>query len=149
MPLYKANKPTILNAGSGTDSLTSNATLWIGDHLQKGLSGSEGSRDIKIIGDWTITAVRLSQRSNGSATGANAGVAIPLNLKNRTTGTTYTNLLTFTANSGTLDNQIATGLNIPILDGHLISFYITVPNYTGVGGTDPAGWTSVINIYMV
>ena len=149
MPLFRQNKPTIKVAGCGSETLTSTNTFWMGDHLQRGLSGSEGSRDIKIIGDWTITAIRLSQRSQVVATGTNANTAIALNLKNRTSGTTYTSLVSFSANSQTPDNQTVASLNIPILDGQSISFSFTAPNYTGVGGTDPTGWTAMIDIYMI
>jgi hypothetical protein len=149
MPLYRQHKPTIKVAGCGSETLTSGTLWWMGDHLQRGLNTSEGQRDIKIIGNWIITGIRLSQRSQVAATGSNAGVAIPLNLKNRSSGTLYASLLSFTANSTVLNEQIASGLNIPVLDGQLISFYFTDPNYTGVGGTDPTGWTAMIDIYMI
>jgi hypothetical protein len=149
MPLFRQRKPSIKVAGCGGETLTSTNTFWLGDHLPRGITTVEGSRDIKIIGDWTITALRLSQRSQVVATGTNANTAIPLNLKNRTTGTLYTSLVSFSANSQTPDNQVITGLNIPVVDNQNISFYFTVPNYTGVGGTDPTGWTAMIDIYMI
>jgi hypothetical protein len=149
MPLFRQNKPSIKVAGCGAETLTSTNTFWMGDHLQRGLSTSEGSRDIKIIGDWTITGLRLSQRSQVVATGTNANAVIPLNLKNRTSGTLYTSLVSFSANSVVPDNQTATALSIPVLDGQSISFYFTAPNYISVGGTDPTGWTAMIDIYMI
>ena len=149
MPLFRQHKPSIKVAGCGGETLTSTNTFWMGDHLQRGLSTSEGSRDIKIIGDWTITGLRLSQRSQVVATGANANASIALNLKNRTSTASYTSLVLFVANSQTPDNQTATALNIPVLDGQMLSFYFTAPNYTGVGGTDPTGWTAMIDIYMI
>ena len=149
MPLFRQHKPSIKVAGCGGETLTSTSTFWMGDHLQRGLTTVEGSRDLKIIGDWTITALRLSQRSQVIATGANANASIALNLKNRTSTASYTSLVLFAANSQTPDNQTVTALNIPVLDGQILSFYFTAPNYTGGGGTEPTGWTAMIDIYMI
>ena len=149
MPLYRKEKPTILTGGCGAETLLSSTSFWMGDHLQRGLVQSEGGRDIKIIGSWTITGVRLSQRSSTPATGTNAAVAIPLTLKNRTTGSVYTSILSFTANSSDLENQVSGVLAIPVNNNDSISFNFTTPNYVGGAGVAAAGWTCMLSIYMV
>jgi hypothetical protein len=149
MPLFVKQNPTILVGGSGAETLSSLTNFWMGDHLHRGLTQNEGQRDIRIIGNWTIIGVRMSQRSNTPATGTNAAVTMPVSLKNRSTGALYLSILSFAANTSDLDNQVSSVLSIPVLDGQSISFNFTTPNYVGGAGIAPAGWTCMLNVYMV